>query len=201
MLNDIKKKKFGKINSLLINFGHGHNPKILKSWKLKKKYAGGGVILDPGIHILNLIQLFCTNIKIKYIKKIKNFWKTGIEEEAIILLSSEEIPIINISLSILRWRSTFQIFGNGVKGYWRLSGRDRSYGNQKYIVGKRWGWLAGKKQKLTEKMVSNSKEKNIFLNEMTSILKKIRNSKVDQFPCNELEVLKTMKLIDDLYAY
>jgi len=50
-------------------------------------------------------------------------------------------------------------------------------------------------------MVSNSKEKNIFLNEMTSILKKIRNSKVDQFPCNELEVLKTMKLIDDLYAY
>ena len=104
-------------------------------------------------------------------------------------------------MSILRWRSTFQIFGNGVKGYWRLSGRDRSYGNQKYIVGKRWGWLAGKKQKLTEKMVSNSKEKNIFLNEMTSILKKIRNSKVDQFPCNELEVLKTMKLIDDLYAY
>ena len=36
MLNDIKSKKFGKIYSLEINFGHGHNPKILSSWKMKK---------------------------------------------------------------------------------------------------------------------------------------------------------------------
>ena len=49
MLQDIKNKKFGKINSLLINFGHGHNPLMKKSWKLNKKLAGGGVIIDPGI--------------------------------------------------------------------------------------------------------------------------------------------------------
>ena len=201
MLRDIKKKKFGKINSILINFGHGHNPNMHKSWKLQKRYAGGGVILDPGIHILNLVQLFCSDIKIKFLKKIKNFWKTGIEEEVLIVLSSKEIPIINISISILRWRSTFQIFGNGIKGYWRLSGRDRSYGNQKYVVGKRWGWLSGKKQKLTEKIISNSKEKNIFLKETVSIIKTIKNSKIKQLPCNDLEALKTMKLIKNLYAH
>ena len=201
MLRDIKKKKFGKINSILINFGHGHNPNMHKSWKLQKRYAGGGVILDPGIHILNLVQLFCSDIKIKFLKKIKNFWKTGIEEEVLMVLSSREIPIINISISILRWRSTFQIFGNGIKGYWRLTGRDRSYGNQKYVVGKRWGWLSGKKQKLTEKIISNSKEKNIFLKETVSIIKTIKNSKVKQLPCNDLENLKTMKLIKNLYAY
>jgi predicted dehydrogenase len=200
MLDDIKKKKFGKINSLLINFGHGHNPYMLNSWKLKKKYAGGGVILDPGIHILNLIQLFCSNIKINYIKKIKNFWKTGVEEEAILNLSSKEIPIINISLSILRWRSTFQIYGNGIKGYWRLTGRGRSYGKQKYIVGKRWGWLSGKKQKLTEKIISNSEEREVFLTEIENILRKILKLKVNLAPCSGYEALTTMRLIKNIYG-
>jgi len=201
MLSDIKNKKFGKINSLLVNFGHGHNPNILKTWKLKKRIAGGGVILDPGIHILNLLQLFCTNIKIKYIKKVNNFWKTGVEEEVIIILSSKEIPIINISLSVIRWRSTFQIFGNGNKGYWRLTGRGRSYGKQKYVIGKRWGWLVGKKQKLTEKIISNSNEEKVFFSEMISILKNIKNFKVKKNPCNDLEGLKTMKLIQSLYDF
>ena len=119
--------------------------------EIKKKFAGGGVILDPGIHDLNLLQLFCTKLKIKFVKKIANFWKTGVEEEVIIILSSKEIEVINIKFSILRWRSTFQINGNGLNGYFRLSGRDRSYGPQQYVTGKRWGWLSGKKQAQTEK--------------------------------------------------
>ena len=167
----------------------------------KKKFAGGGVILDPGIHILNLIQLFCSNIKIEYVKRLKGFWKTGVEEEATIILSSKEIPIINISLSITKWRSTFQINGNGYRGYWRLDGRGRSYGNQTYIVGKRWGWLSGKKQKYTEKILSNSKEDKVFFNEMNSILKKIKSYKTDTKLCDEKDAIKTMKLIKDIYAF
>ena len=76
----ISKSKIGKINSLLINFGHGHNPSMKKSWKLNKNFAGGGVIIDPGIHILNLLQLFCSKIKIKYLNKIKNFGKQELKK-------------------------------------------------------------------------------------------------------------------------
>ena len=36
LLSHIKQKKFGQINSIQINFGHGHKPNILNSWKLKK---------------------------------------------------------------------------------------------------------------------------------------------------------------------
>ena len=34
-----------------------------------EKYAGGGAILDPGIHVINLIQLITNNSKIKYVYK------------------------------------------------------------------------------------------------------------------------------------
>ena len=196
MLEDIKQRKFGKLNSLLINFGHGHNPNIKNSWKLKKKFAGGGVILDPGIHVLNLLQLFCTKLKIKFVKKIANFWKTGVEEEVIIILSSKEIEVINITFSILRWRSTFQINGNGLNGYFRLSGRDRSYGPQQYVTGKRWGWLSGKKQAQTEKKLKLNTQRNVFFDEINIILKSINNQKLDRKPCNEKESLEVMKLIN-----
>ena len=199
MLKDIKNKKFGKINSILINFGHGHNPAIKSNWKLNKKLAGGGVIIDPGIHIFNLIELFCSKLKVNYVKKLKNFWKTGVEEEASVLLSSKQIPLINITLSITRWRSTFEINGNGNKGYWRLSGRGRSYGAQKYLIGERWGWMKAKNQKLSEKVISNSNEKNVFLHETESIIRKILKLKVHISPCNHKEALRTMELITKIY--
>tara|TARA_B110000037_G_scaffold221282_1_gene291620 strand:+ start:1562 stop:2563 length:1002 start_codon:yes stop_codon:yes gene_type:complete len=201
MLEDLKKKKFGKINSMLINFGHGHNPSMKNSWKLSKKFAGGGVIMDPGIHILNLLQLICTKIKIEYVKKLRNFWKTGVEEEVIIVMSSREIPIINISISILRWRSTFDIRGNGVKGYCRVIGRDRSYGEQNYFTGKRWGWLVGKKQKYTEKKIIQKKSKNVFQDELSAIIKTLKKQKTNIMPCTDKEALETMLLIKNLYEF
>lgn len=200
LLNDIKKKKFGKINSIQVNFGHGHQPDILKSWKLKKKYAGGGVIIDPGIHVINLIQLIDKNLKIEYIKKTKNFWKTDVEEEAVIILSSKKIPIINLTLSIIKWRSTFEINGNGHKGYWRLSGRDRSYGKQTYVTGKKWGWLSGKNQNETEKKTVDTTKENVFQTEMIAVLNSILKIKNTQNPCNDIEALGTMNLIQKLYA-
>ena len=168
-----------KISDLLIIFRTNSNIEI---WDQNKKR-----IFEKG--------------KIEYVKRLKGFWKTGVEEEATIILSSKEIPIINISLSITKWRSTFQINGNGYRGYWRLDGRGRSYGNQTYIVGKRWGWLSGKKQKYTEKILSNSKEDKVFFNEMNSILKKIKSYKTDTKLCDEKDAIKTMKLIKDIYAF
>lgn len=201
LLKDLKRKKFGKLNSIHVNFGHGHHPNILNSWKLKKKFAGGGVIIDPGIHIFNLLKLFCKNLKVKYVKKINNFWKTNVEEEVIVILSAKDIPIINICLSITKWRSTFEITGNGTKGYWRLFGRDRSYGDQKYITGKRWAWLSGKAQKNTEKLIFNRNKENVFKLEILSILNSIKGKKVSIRPCNGLEAFETMKLIKKIYDY
>tara|TARA_B100000780_G_C21124719_1_gene455997 strand:- start:1209 stop:2210 length:1002 start_codon:yes stop_codon:yes gene_type:complete len=201
MLNDIKNKKFGKLYSVEINFGHGHNPEVLNSWKLKKKYAGGGVILDPGIHVINLIQLMTKNkLKIKHVFKKNNYWKTNVEDSALLVFSTKDIPLITINLSTTKWRSTFEINGNGSDGYWRLSGRGRSYGPQEYIVGKRWGWLNGKKQKDTEKIVSFSEEKNVFQNELNEIITAIKKNNFKHI-CGHEEGLSTMKLIHKIYAF
>ena len=56
-----------------------------------------------------------------------------------------------------------------------------------------------KSQKLSEKLISNSDEKKVFLIETEVIIKKILNMKVPLNPCNEKEALRTMQLINKIY--
>ena len=81
-----------------------------------------------------------------------------------------------------------------------MEGRGRSYGPQFYLRGKRWAWKTGKIQRKTEKIVSKSNEKKIFYNEMREILNTINHKKVQIFPCDEIEGMRTMKLISQIYA-
>ena len=77
-------------------------------------------------------------------------------------MSSKEIPIINISISILRWRSTFEIQGNGIKGYWRVNGRDRSYGSQIYYTEKDGAGFQVENKRVLKKNTLKKKQKMFF---------------------------------------
>ena len=149
LILDVKNKKFGKISSVEMFMGHGQNPKMQKSWKLNKLKSGGGAVIDPGIHLINLAQqLTSSKIKVKYVSMVKNFfWKTGIEEKTLILLSAKKIPLIVLNISIVNWRGEFSIKVNGNKGYGYINGRGSHYGNQIYRTGLRWGWLSSAKKK------------------------------------------------------
>ena len=136
--------------------GHGQNPQMKNSWKLNKIKSGGGAVIDPGIHLINIVQqLTSGKIKIKHASTLKNFfWKTNIEEKTLILLSAKKIPLIVLNVSIVNWRGEFYIKLNGDKGYGYINGRGSHYGNQIYKTGQRWGWLNSetkirKKQKLS----------------------------------------------------
>ena len=143
---------------------HGHSPTI-KNLENKKSMAGGGVIIDPGIHIINLLKFLLKKNRNKKSNNYKKlFWKTGIEEVALIILKTKKIPIIKVNLSIVKWRSEFKIEINGEKKYAALSGRGSHYGPQVYRQGQRWGWLKSKNknQFKTEKILSKSDEKTLY---------------------------------------
>ena len=71
------------------------------------------------------------------------FWKTGIEEDCHLLLGGKVIPSIDISVSVVRWRSTFRIELLGTEGYGLVEGRGRSYGPANLSKGRSLG-VAGR---------------------------------------------------------
>lgn len=194
-IKDIRQKKFGDLISLNILMGHGGNPKDKESWKLNMKKAGGGCLIDPGVHLLDICQMISGNkLEIMCGLSWKGFWKTGVEEEVSLLLKSGKVAI-NLQVSIVKWASTFRMEINGTKKYGIVTGRNRSYGDQKYIIGERWGWMKGENQKDSEKTILTSANTGSFAKEIDALLFG-GQSKNSVKPCSGEEALEIMKLLD-----
>jgi predicted dehydrogenase len=193
-LMDMRRKLFGNIISVNMLLGHGGSPKDQGSWKLDSEKAGGGVLIDPGIHLLDLCKcMFGDQIGVENVLSWRGFWKTGIEEEAHVLMHSGP-SIINLQLSVARWRSTFRIEINGDDGYGIVEGRGRSYGRQRYLRGKRWGWSSGKPQRETEELVADTDGDRVFQDEINALLFGGPAEAIG--PCNGREAVATMALLE-----
>ena len=204
LLNDLLLGHFGNIISVNMILGHGNAPGMEKSWKLNNELCGGGSLLDPGIHLIDLAMVISSgSLKLKSNLSWAGFWNTGIDEETHILATDDSNTIYNISVSLNKWKSTFRLEINGSEGYGIVEGRGRSYGDQKYTRGKRWGWLNGKTQKDSEEiLVSNYNGDDSFILETERILfehkKSSKNSNAIK-PANEIDNMLALNFINLIY--
>ncbi|MEI6399543.1 MAG: hypothetical protein WCO71_12305, partial [Pseudomonadota bacterium] len=127
-------------------------------------------LLDPGIHLLDLISIMTKNdVMIEGHSDWRGFWKTGIDEDTHVLFRSNSTTI-SMEVSVVRWRSQFEIFALGTDGYGQVTGRGRSYGNQIYRRGQRWGWQKAANQMASEEEVVVDDCEDSFADELAACL-------------------------------
>ena len=193
LLKDVKSNIFGEIISISMEMGHGNHPGAENSWKLDPIRSGGGCLLDPGIHLLDLCLLLTNgNLKLNYANSWEGFWNKGYEEEIQISLVSGKI-LLSITISMVKWKSEFKIQVNGTNGYGNIIGRGRSYGEQIYKIGERWSWKNGKSQSENEQIRSQSDCSESFTNELLEIL----SGRADNYQ----RALDGMKLYDEIQNF
>jgi predicted dehydrogenase len=171
-VKDANAGRFGELISVNMILGHGNAPGMEKSWKLDPVRCGGGCLIDPGIHMLDLVlQLAKGPAEVCGGRLWTGFWNTGIEEEAHLLLTDSAGCVFNVQVSLNRWRSTFRLELNGTDGYGVVEGRGRSYGPQSYRTGKRWGWQGGMSQAASEVVeIAADNGEDSFFKETTVML-------------------------------
>ena len=203
IIHDSRIGKFGKLISVNMVLAHGNAPGMEKSWKLDPVQCGGGCLIDPGVHLLDIAQRLSEGeLLVKGGKYWSGFWNTGIEEEAHMLLENSANTIFNVQVSLNRWRSNFRLEVNGTEGYGIVEGRGRSYGPQSYKTGRRWGWQSGGTQAESEVIrVASYPAEDSFLRETASlfgseIAQKVLGTIPSQTVCNEMEANSVMRLLD-----
>jgi predicted dehydrogenase len=190
LIADARAGRFGALIAVNMVLGHGGSPGMNTGWKFDPVKAGGGCLIDPGIHLLDLChQLSPGGIKVRGGRQWRGFWNTGIEEDVHLLLDAESFAI-NLQVSVVRWRSVFQIEAHGVDGYGIVTGRGRSYGPQRYRRGQRWGWQSGVPQEQSEEEVSVSDCQESFCDELRALL---RGGSESPHPCTAREALQVMR--------
>ena len=168
----LRRNAFGKIISVNMICGHGGSPEDVKSWKLNPAFGAPDALLDPGIHLIDLLKyLFPLHMfNPEYATYWGDFWKTGVKEEVHCMLKSDGGFMVNLQSSIVKWKSTFRVEVNGTEGYGIVTGKGKSYGTQVYTGGERWSWTNGLSQSENEEVFSYPNCGDSFYEEVKSLL-------------------------------
>lgn len=109
-------------------------------WRAERQYAGGGILLDQGIHMVDLMRLFCGDfVDVKSFVS-NNYWKHDVEDNAYALLKDAKGRVAMLHSSATQWQHRFSLEIALTEGYLVLSGilsGSKSYGEEKLVVGRR----------------------------------------------------------------
>ena len=109
-------------------------------WRAQRKYAGGGILLDQGIHLLDLMRMFCGEfVEVKSLVS-NDYWGHDVEDNVFALLKNQEGGIATIHSSATQWQHRFALDIALTEGYLELHGilsGSKSYGEEKLTKGYR----------------------------------------------------------------
>ncbi len=199
----IDKNKFGKIILMRGIYGKAGSLDFHKNWRNYKKYTGGGILMDQGIHMLDLFR-FLSGQEFRCHSSIiqKLMWKVEFEDNAFAILKSKKNIIASLHSSATQWKHKFLLEIILEKGFITLDGilsSTNSYAPERMIIGS--NGLNNIKQSMgkpSEKKINFSKDKSWQL-EIEEFIKCIqKKSKVKNGNSND--ALNVMKLVDEIYS-
>jgi predicted dehydrogenase len=139
-LDLIRSGELGRIINLKGIYGKSSVIPFSGGWRSSRKLAGGGILLDQGIHMLDLMRLFSGEfIEIKSFIS-NDFWNHDVEDNAYALLKDEAGRIAMLNSSATQWQHKFNLEITLSKGYIELHGilsGSKSYGEERITIGKK----------------------------------------------------------------
>ncbi len=192
----IDENAIGKITHARMVYGHGGRRGMENEWKLKRKFAGGGALLDPGIHEIDLIRFLFGEIVSGEAFFRNSYWRgVDVEDNAFFTFLTNKKILISGHSSITEWKNLMRIEVFGTDGYIKLEGRSKSYGPQTVVMGKRWFFEKNTK----EKKWQFSDAENSFYCELKAFLQKIEKKGRSSGIAGLNDGLRAVEVIEKLY--
>jgi len=193
----IKAREFfndGVIGDLVfIRARHGFGGRIgyEREWRINEKIGGGGHLHDQGVHMIDMAKSFMGKIKDVRGFRSDNYWKSGTEDNAFVLLKDQNGVMASIHSSLTQWKRmhSFEIYGT--KGYLSIEGLGKRYGDgERLIIGNRTG--DAEREIECDSVADHSLTKE--LNEFVSAI--LFNTPVSPTPT---ECCETLRIVEKIY--
>jgi len=121
----------GRLMFLRGRYGHGGRPGYEKEWRADPHIAGGGEVIDQGVHLIDLAHWFLgdfTEVK-SFIGTF--FWGIRVEDNGFLLLRTESGQVAFLHASWTEWKNTFSLEIYGERGKLEIIGLGGSYGTER----------------------------------------------------------------------
>jgi predicted dehydrogenase len=130
----------GDVLTLRGVYGKGGGYDYHTSWRNDPAIGGGGILLDQGIHMLDLFRLFAGEFEEIVAMRGITAFDVPVEDNAFVLLRTKRGQMAQLHSSATSWKHTFRLEIGCEKGYVLVSGllsKTGSYGRETLVVGRR----------------------------------------------------------------
>jgi len=130
--------KIGPLMSIRASYGHGGRPGYDQEWRADADLAGGGELLDQGVHIVDLCRWFLGDF-VQVTGMLGTwFWQMApLEDNGFALLRAAGGQIATLHTSWTQWKNLFRFEIFGRDGYLSINGLGGSYGTETLTLGLR----------------------------------------------------------------
>jgi len=198
----IQEGSFGKLLNFRGVYGKAGSIDYDKNWRNYKEISGGGIVIDQGIHMLDLIRFLSKqeyDVKYAMIKTL--FWNIDSEDNAFIIMEGNKGAVGSVHSSATQWRHKFLLELTFENGYINLDGilsGTRSYAPESLRYGLREfediTWAMGKPQEHVIWFENDDSWKLEIEEFYKSIIgeSEIKNGTID-------DAIKTLSLVEAVY--
>lgn len=133
----VRSGELGRIINMRGVYGKSKIISFESDWRTKRAVAGGGILLDQGIHMVDLLRLFGGEFSEIHSFVANDFWNHDVEDNAYALMRTEAGIVAMLHSSATQWRHRFQLDISLQRGTLALSGilsGSKSYGAETLTV-------------------------------------------------------------------
>jgi predicted dehydrogenase len=119
----------GDVMFVRARYGHGGRIGYEKEWRAERDKAGGGELLDQGVHVIDLARWFVGAEFTDVFGRVETyFWNMPVEDNAFLTLGTAARQVAHLHVSWTEWKNvfSFEIYARHAK--LQLEGLGGSYG-------------------------------------------------------------------------
>jgi len=192
--------EYGKVLWLRGRYGKSTDKTFFETWRAKKELAGGGILLDQGIHMLDLFLMLGGDFD-KVQADVSNlYWKLDIEDNVFAIYKNTKTDVVaSLHSTMTQWRHLFSLEVFLEKGYLVLNGLKTSsgtYGDEILSIAKNRTAAPAATWEDEEHITFHDNDS--WNSEVNHFFDAIKNDTPIQVG-NSIDALAVMKLIDKTY--
>ena len=168
-------------------------------WRNVPEISGGGILLDQGIHMLDLFCLFCGDFQEVVGMTQTAYWDIPVEDNAFVILRNAAGQIAQLHSSATLWKHTFRLELGLERGYLVASGilsRSGSYGRETLLIGRGDG--RGSRPEPREETVYYDVDPSWDV-QVEQFVRSVQED-LPVLESGSLEALRVMRIVERVYA-
>jgi predicted dehydrogenase len=197
-LKVVQSGELGAVINLRGVYGKSKIINFESDWRTQRQIAGGGILLDQGIHMVDLLRLFGGEFSTVHSFISNKFWNHDVEDNAYAMMQTQDGVVAMLHSTATQWRHRFHLEIALAKGSLVLSGilsGSKSYGEETLTVARATPGDRGDPPELT----TSYAEDNSWRDEIAEFAEAIINDKAI-VNGSAVDALKTMELVYRIYC-